>query len=87
MFDEVFDLFNRDRRSRRAGSRRRGLGGIVSRLSGDGYRHDDDQSHDARRLDARGRADDDHDDRDGWNDGERDRTCSRRRDDRSDIDL
>lgn len=55
MFDDLFDLFDRDRR-RSSGERRRGLGGLLDRLSG--------EERDNIRSDRR-RADDWDDDRDG----------------------
>lgn len=35
MFDELFDLFDRDRRSRRPASSRRGLRGVSDRITGE----------------------------------------------------
>jgi hypothetical protein len=55
VFDALFDLFDRDRR-RPSGERRRGLGGLLDRLSG-GER--DDVRSDRRRTDE---WDDDRDD-------------------------
>ena len=71
MFDELLDLFDRDRK-RPTGERRRGLGGLIDRLSGedrDNVRTDRRRSddHDDDRYDSRPerrRSDDDDDDRD-----------------------
>ncbi len=41
MFDEVFEMFERDGRRGRPAGERRGLRGLISRVFGDGDDHDD----------------------------------------------
>ena len=53
MFDEVFDMFERDGRRGRPAGERRGLRGFLSRMFGDGDEHEDVR---------RSRYEDDHDD-------------------------
>lgn len=86
MLDQLLDLFDRDRRSGQTTSGRRGLRGLLARVTGDDDRHDDD--HAARSRQHRSQRDDaeyfDHDDDDG---DDMDRSRSRRGNrDRFDLD-
>ncbi len=83
MLDALFDLFDRDRRSSREASGRRGLGSLLSRLSGDEDRHEHSDRDGSRGRAARRHTDAD----DRWSDDEHDRPRSRRDDDRFDFDL
>lgn len=76
MFDEVFDMFERDGQRSRPAGERRGLRGLISRMFGDGDDYDDSRRgrYDSDGYDdsRRSRYDDEYEGRQGQRRRERD---------------